>query len=164
MRVSLGVLLLAAISIAVLSVPSVVWAQQNSAASAISAAQSKLVQCYDAARAAESASANISQLTSRLNSAGLLLSRAELAYSNADFGSAQSLAVQSQSELASFVSDANSLQASAAQSRTFDFLLNIVGSVVGTVAVLVGGFVVWGFLKRKYGNDGGVQKSESDAV
>jgi hypothetical protein len=162
--VSLGVLLLAAISIAVLSVPSVVWAQQNSAASAISAAQSKLVQCYDAARAAESASANISQLTSRLNSAGLLLSRAELAYSNADFGSAQSLAVQSQSELASFVSDANSLQASAAQSRTFDFLLNVVGSVVGTVAVLVGGFVVWGFLKRKYGNDSGVQKSESDAV
>ena len=163
MRVSLGVLLLAAISIAVLSVPSVVWAQQNSAASAISAAQSKLVQCYDAARAAESASANISQLTSRLNSAGLLLSRAELAYSNADFGSAQSLAVQNQSELASFVSDANSLQASAAQSRTFDFLLNVVGSVVGTVAVLVGGFVVWGFLKRKYGNSG-VQKSESDAV
>jgi len=162
--VSLGVLLLAAISIAVLSVPSVVWAQQNSAASAISAAQSKLVQCYDAARAAESASANISQLTSRLNSAGLLLSRAELAYSNADFGSAQSLAVQSQSELASFVSDANSLQASAAQSRTFDFLLKVVGSVVGTVAVLVGGFVVWGFLKRKYGNDSGVQKSESDAV
>jgi len=35
MRVSLGVLLLAAISIAVFSVSSVVWAQQNDAASPI---------------------------------------------------------------------------------------------------------------------------------
>jgi hypothetical protein len=162
-RVSLGVLFLATISIAVLSVLPIVWAQQNDAASAISAAQSKLVQCYDAARAAEAASANISSLTSRLNSAGLLLSRAELAYSNVDFGSAQSLAVQSQNELASFVSDANSLQTSATQSRSFDFLLNIVGSVVGTVAVLVGSVVVWVLLKRKYGNSG-VQKVESDAV
>ena len=163
MRVSLGVLLLSALFIAVLSVPSVVWAQQSDAASAISAAQSKLVQCYDAARAAEAASANISVLTNRLNSAGLLLSRAELAYSTGDFGSAQSLAVQSQDELASFVSDANSLQSSAAQSKSFDFLLSIVGSVVGTVVVLVGSFVVWGLLRRKYGNSG-VQKSESDAV
>ena len=163
MRVSLGVLLLSALFIAVLSVPSVVWAQQSDAASAISAAQSKLVQCYDAARAAEAASANISVLTNRLNSAGLLLSRAELAYSTGDFGSAQSLAVQSQDELASFISDANSLQTSAAQSKSFDFLLSIVGSVVGTVVVLVGSFVVWGLLKRKYDNSG-VQKSESDAV
>ena len=163
MRVSLGVLLLATVFIAVLSAPWVVWAQQNDAASAISTAQSKLMQCYDAARAAEAASANISVLTSRLNSAGLLLSRAELAYSNSDIVSAQSLAVQSQKELASFVSDANSLQSSAAQSRSFDFLLSIVGSVVGTVVVLVGSVVVWGLLKRKYGNSG-VQKSESDAV
>ena len=163
MRELTGVLLLVAVSMAVLSAP-VVWAQQNGAASAISAAQSKFVQCYDAARAAEAASANISQLASRLNSAGLLLSHAELAYSNGDFGSAQSLAVQSQNELGSFVSDANSLQASAAQGRTFSFLLNVVGSVVGTVAVLVGSFFVWGFLKRKYSDDSGVQKSESNAV
>jgi hypothetical protein len=159
-RISFGVLLLAVFSVAFLSVPSVVLAQQNEA---ISAAQSTLAQCNDAARAAESVGANISQLTIRLNSAGLLLSRAELAYSNGEFGSASSLAAQSQSELASFVSDANSLQASAAQSRTFDFLLNMVGSAAGTVAVLVGSVVVWRLLKRKYGNSG-VQTSESDAV
>jgi hypothetical protein len=156
-------LFLAVVTFALLNTPTFVWAQQNDAASAISAAQSKLVQCYDAARAAEAASANISQLTSRLNSAGLLLSRAQLAYSDADFGSAQSLAVQSQNELANFVSDANSLQTSAAQSRTFDFLLNFVGSVVGTVGVIVGSVVVWVLLKRKYGNNG-EQKVESDAV
>ena len=126
-RVLIGILLLAALSIAVFCMLSVVLAQQTMGLSSISAAQSKLVQCYDAARAAEAAGANISQLTLRLNSAGLLLSQAELAYSNADFGSAQSLASQSQSELANFVSDAKSLQASAAQSRTFDFLSKYCG-------------------------------------
>ena len=162
-RVSIGFLLLAVISINVFSMFSGVWAQQDNAFSAISAAQSKLVQCYDAARAAEAASANISQLTGRLNNAALLLSRAQLAYSRADFGSAQSLAVQSQDGLASFVSDANSLQASAAQSRTFDFLVHVVGSILGTVAVVIGSVVVWRFLNRKYGNSG-VQKGESEAV
>jgi hypothetical protein len=160
MRVSLSVLLLAVVFVAVFSAPSVVRAQQNDA---ISSAQNTLAQCYDAARAAESAGANISQLTSRLNSAGLLLSRAELANSVGDFGSANSLAAQSQSELASFVSDAVSLQSSAERSRSFEFLLNVVGSVAGTIAVLVGSFVIWVLLKRRYGTSG-VQTIESDAV
>jgi hypothetical protein len=162
-RNSIGILILAVIFVAVLCAPSLVLAQQNDAASAISAAQKNLVQCYDAARAAEAASANISQLTLELNSAGLLLSRAELAYSTADFGSAQNLAAQSESGLANFVSDANALQTSAAQNRMFDFLLNVVGSIAGTIAVLVGSIVVWRRLKRKY-EDSGVQKSESDPV
>jgi hypothetical protein len=157
---AIGILLFAVIFINILSFFSIVWAQQNDATSV---AQSKIIQCYNAARAAESAGANISQLTLRLNSAGLLLSRSQLAYSNGDFGLASNLASQCQSELANFVSDANSLQALAAQSRTFDFLLNVVSSVLGTVAVLVGSFMVWRFLKRKYGKDG-VQTSESDAV
>ena len=148
---AIGILLFAAIFIIILSFPSIALAQQNDA---ISVAQSNLVQCYNAAKAAESAGANISQLMIQLNNAGLLLSRSQLAYSKGDFGSASNLAVQSQNELASFVSDANALQNSAAQSRTFDFLLNVVGSVLGTVAVLVGSFVVWRFFKRKYGLTG----------
>jgi hypothetical protein len=160
MRTSARDLFFVAIFIAVLSLPSMALAQQNDA---ISAAQNKLVQCYDAAKAAESAGANISQLTIKLNNAGSLLSRAQLAYSRGDFESASSLAVQSQNELAGFVSDANSLKASASQSRTNDFMLNVVGSIAGTIAVLVGSFVVWRFLKKKYGNDG-VQNSESNAI
>jgi len=164
MRLSLGVLLLVAISIGVFRVPMVVVAQQNDATSAISAAQNELIQCYDAARAAEAASANISQLTDRLNIASLLLSRAELAYSNGDFGSAESLATESQDELASFISEANSLQSSSEQNQNSDFWLNIVGSAVATVAVLVGSLTVWVLLKRKYGIEKGVQQVESDAV
>jgi hypothetical protein len=164
MRLMLGVLLLVVISVSIFIVPSVALAQQNDAASAISAAQSKLIQCYDAARAAEAAGANISQLTGKLNSASLLLSNAELANSTGDFGSAKSLAVESQDELSSFVLEANSLEFSAEQSRNSDFWLNIVGSSAATVVVLVGSLMVWVLLKRKYRIDNGVQQVESHTI
>jgi len=159
---SLEILLMVSIILIALGL-SGVSAQQESTSSAISAAQSKLLQCYDAAKAAESSGANISQLTLRLNSAGLLLSQAELAYSDSDFASAQSLSSKSQSELTSFLSDAHSLQASAAQSRMFDFLRNVVASVVGVILAIVVSVVVWIRLKKKYGTSE-EQKSESDAV
>ena len=150
----IGIIFLSVVALAGLNMSSEVSVQQNDGASAISAAQNNLIHCYDAAKAAESSGANISQLTVRLNSAGLLLTRAEWASSIGNFGLVSSLAAQSQNELGSFVSDANSLQASAAQSRTYDFLLNVVWSILGTVAVVVGSFVVWRFFKRKFGLNG----------
>jgi len=162
-KLPIGILLILSISVAALSVLPGVWAQQEGTSSSISAAKSRLIQCYDAAKAAESSGANISQLTLRLNSAGLLLSQAELAYSESDFGSSQSLAAKSQNELIDFISSAQSLQVSAAQSRTFDFLLNVVASVVGTILVILASVVVWIRLKRKY-EISEEQKSEPDAV
>jgi hypothetical protein len=149
-RVTEG-LILVALSITLLSLPSSSLAQQNDA---ISAAQTNLIQCYNAAKSAEYEGANISQLTIKLNTAGLLLSRSQLAYSKGDFESASNLAVQSQNELVDFVSDANSLKILASQSRTYNFLLNVVGSIFGTVTVLIGSFAVWRSLKRKYGVNG----------
>ena len=151
MRVSIGVLLLAVISVAVLGGSSVVWAQQNDAASAISSAQSKLVQCFDATRSAESAGANVSSLTSVLNSAGAQLSNAELAYSSGNFGLASSLASQSQSSLGGFLSDADALKSSAVATSNQQTLI-FVGSIVGTFAVIGVSAVVWVQLKRKNGN------------
>ena len=148
----IGILLLAMSIVVLLIMPSVVLAQQNGAASAISAAQIKLISCFDAAKSAEAVGANISQLTATLNNAGLLLSNAELAYSNEDFVAAQNLAVQSQNILENFILNANSLQTSAAQNSNTDFQFNIVGSIGGVVAVVVGSVVVWLLLKRKYGN------------
>ena len=72
-RILVGTLLILSISVAAFSVLLRAWAQQDGTSAAISAAHSKLVQCYEAARVAESSGANISQLTIRLNSAGLLL-------------------------------------------------------------------------------------------
>jgi hypothetical protein len=130
---------------------SFVRAQQSNAQSAISDAQSKIIICFNASRLAEAAGANISRLTAALNTAGLLLSRAELAHSNGNFGAAQDLAVQSQNILVNFVTDANSLQTAATQNRNTDFMI-FVGSIGGTVAVLVGSVVIWVFLKRKVRN------------
>jgi hypothetical protein len=160
--VSIGVLLLTALSIAVCA-PSVVWAQQNDAASAISMAQSELVQCFDAARAAESAGANISSLTFILNNAGSLLSGAELAYSQGNFTSASSLAAQSQSSLSGFRSDASALKSAAVDSSNLQTLF-FVGSIVGTFVVIGGGVAVWVLLKRKYGNEEEVVQNESNPV
>ncbi len=133
-------------------VPSHVHADQTSALSDLNSTRLKLADCYSAAKAAEAASANISLLTSSLNKAGLLLSRAESAYSNGDFYGTQSLAAQSQGELVDFVSVANSLQVAAAQRQEQDFLWNFLASIGGAVAVLGGSVVVWVLLKRKYGN------------
>jgi hypothetical protein len=138
-------------------------AQQNGSSATISAAQDKLASCYFAAKTAEEAGANISGLTNILDAAGALLSKAKYAYSVGDFGSAQNLAIESQGVLKNFVSEANSLKASAAYGRSVNFWVNIVGSVAGTVAVIAGSFVVWSLLKRRYGNSG-VRQLESSKV
>ena len=129
--------------------PSVAWADQGGAANAISSARSQLLSCYEAVWDAEAAGANITSLTGTLNEAGLLLSQAEFAFSNGDFGAAQDYALQSQGKLSNLVSVANSLLNAAEAQRNQDFLVNVVGSTGGTVAVLVGSLGLWSFLKKR---------------
>ena len=147
-------LLLCALLVLSLSIfPSVVLAQSG-AANAISGARSQLVSCWDAATAAEEAGANITALTEILNEAGLLLSRAEFAFSTGDFAGAQDYAVQSRNRLVNFASGAEALKVAAEGQRSQDFLINVVGSAGGTVAVLVASFALWSFLRRKHPNNG----------
>lgn len=58
---------------------SLVLADQTDAAVAITSAKEQVVTCYQAAKDAEGAGANITSLTATLNDAGALLSQAELA-------------------------------------------------------------------------------------
>jgi hypothetical protein len=147
----------------VMVVPSLVLAEQTDATATITSAKEQFVTCYQAARDAEGAGANISSLTASLNEAGALLSQAESAYSANDFDTARNLAVQSQGMLGNFVSEANVLKENATAQRFWDFMINVVGSVIGTVAVLVGGVVVWLFLKKKF-ETVGAGASESSRV
>ncbi|MEM3880609.1 MAG: hypothetical protein QXD19_02555 [Candidatus Bathyarchaeia archaeon] len=124
-------------------------ADQATASAAITSAKEQIVACYSAAKAAESAGANITSLTAILNDAGELISRAEYAYSVSDFDAAQDLAVQSQRLLSDFVSAANVLKETAAEQRNQDFMINIVGSTAGTFAVLGAGSAIWVFLRRR---------------
>jgi hypothetical protein len=152
-----GVFLLLCLLLAFLLgfLPSAVWADQGGAANALSSARSQLVGCYEAVQDAEAAGANITMLTGTLNEAGLLLSKAEVAFSNGDFAAAQEYAVQSQSKLANLVSEANALLFPAGAKRNQDFWVNVVGSTGGTIAVFVGSWGLWSFLKRRSKGEGG---------
>jgi hypothetical protein len=131
-------------------VPSVVSAAtQPSAASAVASAQSLLVSCYNAAKAAEAAGANITVLQTALDSAGESLSNAQLAYSNGDYGASVNYAGQCQSALSGFVTKADALRASGEQQQGQDMAV-FVGSVVGALVVVGAGWVVWVQLKKKY--------------
>lgn len=131
-------------------VASPVWAEQADAATAISSAKSTILNCYSAAKEAEAAGANITVIVGTLNEAGSLLSQAELAYATSDFDAAFNLAIQSQNTLNNFIGEANTLKETATQQRNQDFLINVVGSVIGTFAVIVAGSAAWRFLKKKY--------------
>jgi hypothetical protein len=134
----------------VIALPSWVLAEQTNAAEAITSAKAQIVTGYQAARQAEGAGANISSLTATLNDAGALLSQAESAYSQKDFDAARNLAVQSKDMLGNLVSEANALKQTATQQRNQDFLINVVGSIVGAFAVIGAGIAAWLFLKKRY--------------
>jgi hypothetical protein len=138
-------------------------ADQTDAATAIASAKEQILTCYQAAKEAEGAGANITTLVAVLNDAGTLLSRAEFTYSISDFDAARDLAIQSQSTLGGFISEANTSKETATQQRNQDFLINVVGSIIGTFAVLGAGIAAWIFLKRKY-ETAGVHTNESSRV
>jgi hypothetical protein len=140
-----------------------VWADQAGATAAISSTKNTIVNCYGAAEEAEAVGANITALVATLNDAGALLSQAELAYAANDFDAAVNFAVQSQSVLNGFVGEANALKETAVQQQNQDFLVNVVGSIIGSIAVIIVGGLVWLLLKRKY-ETVEVDVSESEGV
>ncbi|MGQ9507690.1 MAG: hypothetical protein ACUVTB_07565 [Candidatus Bathycorpusculaceae bacterium] len=125
------------------------------ALSAISSTEARVVTCYRAAAEAAGAGANVSDLLILLNEAGWLLSRAKLAYSQGDFDSAVAYAVECRSMLDGFVDGADGLRRNAEAAGHRDFMLNFVGSAVGAVCIVVGGFALWNLLKEKNNNIGG---------
>jgi hypothetical protein len=122
---------------------------EDDARSAIVAAENKITDCYRAAVDAEKAGANITGLLSTLNEAGGLLSNATLAYSMGDFDSANDSAVRSQARLDGFVAEADALRESAVKASYWDFMVNVLGSIVGTVVVVCSGFALWFFFKKR---------------
>ena len=129
------------------------WAvDENQARQAMVRTDQTIKDCYLAVAAADKAGGNVTDLLLTLQYAGILLSSANLAFERGDFDSAYNLAVQSKSEMDGVVADANFLKNSAEERSEADFLINVVGSSVGTVAILVGSFTIWFFLKKRYRN------------
>lgn len=112
-------------------------------------AENKILEGYSAALEAEKAGANVSELLITLNEAGWLLSRAKLAYNYSDYDLAVEFANQSITVLEGFIERADALREDAVQAGFFDFALNFVGSAVGGVAVVIGGYAIWFYSKRR---------------
>ncbi len=127
-------------------VPSQLTVAQSSA---ISSAQNTLNTCFEAAKQAEAAGANITSLQDTLNTAGALLTKAQYAQSQGDAASANNYAQQAQSQLNGFVEQANALRETASQQTQTSFLINVVASIAGTFAVIVGSIAIWVIQKRK---------------
>jgi hypothetical protein len=148
----------------VVTVPFPVWATETDALTAITSAKNAIVNCYNAAQQAEAAGANITTLTDTLNQAGSLLSKAEFAYAMSDYDAALNLAIRSENSLGGYVAEASALQETAARQQNQDFLINVAGSIIGTFAIILSGFIAWRFLKKKYDMIIGVPTSEASRL
>jgi hypothetical protein len=124
-------------------------ASETDAQSAVNEASQRIVTCYEAVVNASNAGANVSALLQVLNTAGNLFSRAQLALASGDFNSSYTLALQSQQTLDGFDAQATSQQNDAAHAGYTAFMVNVVGSVAATVAVLSGSFAFWTWLKKR---------------
>ena len=156
-RCSLVFLVVFVLAFFVVSCPFCVFAFDGvEAGSAIAVAEERIVVCYKAVADADEAGANTTALLANITEAGWLLSRAELSYKMDDFDSALYFADQSRESLNGLDIEADVLRKDAMQQRYWDFMVNVVGSAVGAVVVVCGGFVVWFLLKRRYGNAGRV--------
>jgi hypothetical protein len=127
---------------------------ENEAVAEITEAENTLITAYEAVLEAEKAGANITDLLGNLTEAGDLLSEAKSALS-ANESAAVDLAVESQAKLNGFLAKVDALRAAAAQQRYWDFMVNVVGSIIGSLAVIGGGIVAWNVLNRKYKTESG---------
>jgi hypothetical protein len=124
-------------------------ASQSDAVAALAAAEAQLVQCYEAVAEADAVGASVTALVGQLNQAGDLLSRAELQSKRGSYDAAISLAIQSEGALDGVLSDAEALTERAIVANYQDFLVNVVGSSVGAIAVVGSGVAAWWWFTRR---------------
>ena len=148
MQFGKSIIVLSVVVLALAFLPAIVFAQDDAAA-AIASAKQQLVVCYGAARQAESAGANVSYLVSVLNVAGDLLSRSELAYSQGDLVGAQGLASQCSQSLSNFVASAESLRDGVSGNAGWVYV-GVVASIVGAILVVISGFLVWRYVRKRF--------------
>ena len=146
-----GLLLFAMVSLASFAVVGY-CSSETDAKSAVAEASQRVNTCYSAAADAAKAGGNVSGLLVTLDGAGGLLSGAEFVLVKGEFDSASTLAHLCEERLVGFEDGAISLRDSASGSRSLDFAFGVVGSSVGAVLVVVLGFLLWPFLKKRYGS------------
>jgi len=122
----------------------------------ISDAEAKVTACYRALVNAEKDGANITELTGFLNEAGWLLSKAKLAYINGDYEHAIKYAGECLLITESIMDKTEVLRRKAREIKEQDFMLNYIGSGVGALCIIIGGYATWLYLTRREKNRGNV--------
>ena len=148
------VVLVLMLSVAAMPVRVFAVATVDEAWAAVDGAQAQIITCYGTVAQAESAGGNVTELARVLNEAGVLLSQARVAFESGEYDLTVELSSNCTGMLVEFTDRAVTLRDSAARELSLDFMVNIVGSVAGTVAVIFAGWVLWVYLKRKYGQAG----------
>jgi len=119
------------------------------AENAVNSAHAVIIECYKSVADTQRAGANVTGLLDRLNEAGEVYSRAVSAYKSGDYNLTVSLADECQNMLGNFVESANGLKEEAVRHGQWAFMINFVGSIIGSVSIVVAGFSLWMLLKRK---------------
>lgn len=123
---------------------------QEEAYQALTTVHQTIVNCYGATVAAEKAGANITGLTTTLNEAGKLYSKALLARKNEDYNLTVQLVNECLGKLDGFIEKANTLRINALEKGYWDSIYNIVCSSVGAVVIICIAFIIWSLLKKRH--------------
>ena len=113
-------------------------------------AEEALDSAYVAVLDAEEAGANTTGLLVRLSVGGEYLAEAHVWYRLGDLDSASRLTGLCIEAVSGIAGEAVLLRDEALRLGFEDFIVRLVGAVVGVVVVVVGGFVVWRVFSRSY--------------
>jgi len=116
----------------------------------IAEAEEVLGSAYGAVLEAEEAGANVSGLFVRLDVGGEYLAEAYVWYRLGVYESASRFAGLCRDVVGDVRSEAFELRDEAERLGEADFVVNMIGSVVGVIVVVVSGFVVWRVFRRRY--------------
>lgn len=105
---------------------------------------------YAAVLEAEQAGADVSGLLTSLNDASELLTEAHTAYRLGDLDEASRLADLCSELVEAVASEAEQLRLDALAVQTRGVWLTVIGSTVGVVFIVLGGFWGWRVFKRRY--------------
>ena len=125
-------------------------AVESEAASALTDADRSVISAYQAVLEAEQAGADVSGLLDQLNDAGRDLTLANEAYVHGDFEKTIDFSSSSKNIAEEVQSLAVDLKNSAFYESVQRMWWTVIGSIVGVIAVCLGGLWIWGVLKRRY--------------
>jgi len=135
-------------------------ANESEAASALADADAELTLAYLAVLKAEEAGANVTRLLVRLNESGVLLARARMAYSEAEFEETINLAISTVSIGVEVQAEAVRLKTAAVSESVQRVMLTATASIFGIALIAFGSFWIWSQLKKRY-EESTIPKSNS---